>query len=139
MLDLQLAVADAGLKDYARALGRLDGLLTRFAACDHPLLQGSLHEARARICWAAGDVAGYQRSLSLVEYHFGSTATPALIAKTEQLAQVGRAPAPTENRNSARAALRTLTQGETPANDVLEDHVATQTSVNTPPDKGTAL
>jgi hypothetical protein len=139
-LDLQLAVADAGLKDYARALGRLDGLLTRFAACDHPLLQGSLHEARARICWAAGDVAGYQRSLSLVEYHFGSTATPALIAKIEQLAQVGRTPVSTENRNSARAALRTLTQGgAVPANDALDEHATTQTSVAESPSKGTAL
>lgn len=127
-LDLQLAVADAGLKDYARALGRIDGLLTRFAACDHPLLQGSLHEARARICWAAGDTAGYQRSLTLVDFHFGATATPALIAKCEQLAQLGRAPAAAENRHSARAALRTLNQAAA-ANDAQDEHVATQTNV----------
>jgi len=130
MLDLQAAVADAGLKNYAQALSRIDGLITRFAACDHPLLQGSLHDVRARVCWAAGDVPGYQRSLSLVNFHFQSTGTPALIAKCEQLAQVARAPAPAEARASTRAALRTFSGPHDAANDGLADHGVTLSALS---------
>jgi hypothetical protein len=65
-----------------------------------------------------GDVAGYQRSLSLVSFHFESTGTPALVAKCEQLAQVARAPAPAEARTSA---LRTFSGPNDTANDALAD------------------
>jgi CTP:molybdopterin cytidylyltransferase MocA len=67
--------------------------------------------------------------LALVDFHFGSTGTPALIAKTEQLAQLARAPGQVGNRNSARAALRTLSQVSKPANDLLDDQVDTQTHI----------
>lgn len=91
MLDLQLATADAGLKNYTAAFARFDALIKRFAGCDHPLLQGSLHEARARICLAAGDTKGYDHSRWLMEHHFRSTHTPALVAKCEQLTLRSRA------------------------------------------------
>ncbi|HKU45038.1 MAG TPA: AAA family ATPase, partial [Polyangiales bacterium] len=84
-LDLAAAVADAGLGQVDRGLARIDALLERFAGCDHPLLQGLLHEARAQICWEAKRVAEYEHSAALVERWFRPTGAPALIAKYERL------------------------------------------------------
>ncbi|HEY6561972.1 MAG TPA: protein kinase [Polyangiaceae bacterium] len=89
-LDIQLAIADAGLGDFAAGLLRLDSLLKRFADCDHPLVQGLLHDARARIAYASGDVAAYERSLSEVERWFVNTGTPILIAKYKRLAELSQ-------------------------------------------------
>jgi hypothetical protein len=69
----------------------MDALLRRFAAADHPLLLGMLHEARAYICWSAKLVAEYERSLVEVERWYRATGTPALIAKYERLASLGDA------------------------------------------------
>ena len=53
-VDLQMAVAEAGLGQVDVGLARIDAQLTRFRESDHPLVQGFLHEARARIAWMAG-------------------------------------------------------------------------------------
>jgi serine/threonine-protein kinase len=87
-LDIQLAIADAGLGEIDKGLARIDGLLDRFRNSDHPLVQGFLHEARARICWMAGRVDEYDRSVATVERWFRPTGTPALIAKWERLADL---------------------------------------------------
>jgi hypothetical protein len=87
-LDLQLSIAQAGLGEIDAALARIDGLLARFADCDHPLLHGLLHEARAQIAWESGDAEGYERSLEQAERWLRPTGTPALIAKCERLAQL---------------------------------------------------
>ncbi|HKP59372.1 MAG TPA: protein kinase [Polyangiales bacterium] len=84
-LDIHLAYADAGLGDVPAALTRLNGLIARFAKCDHPLLQGMLHEARAYICWEAKRFAEYSESVRAAEHWYRSTGTPALIAKCERL------------------------------------------------------
>ena len=91
--DIEMAIADAGLGHPNAGLARLDGLLARFADCDHPLMHGLLHEARARVCWGAGLTKEYSRSLAEVERHFRPTGTPALIAMYERLAQLGSATA----------------------------------------------
>lgn len=85
-LDLEMALAEAGVGLVEAGLGRVDSLLKRFARCEHPLLQGLLHECRARIAWHAGKIADYQHSLSEVERWFRPTGTPALIAKYDRLA-----------------------------------------------------
>jgi hypothetical protein len=87
-LDIEMAGALAGLGEVDAALARIDGLLARFEGCDHPLAMGSLHEARARITWKAGRVAEYVLSLSKVERWFRATATSALVAKIERLAEL---------------------------------------------------
>ena len=87
-LDLQFAVALAGLGDVAAGLAGIDRLIARFADCDHPLLQGMLHETRAQICWQAKRFEEYQHSLNQVERAYRATGTPALIAKYEQLASL---------------------------------------------------
>jgi serine/threonine-protein kinase len=87
--DIELAIAEAGLGNAADGLARIDRLLERFADCDHPLVQGLLNEARARISWSAGNVEEYEQSRAEVERLFRPTDTPVLIAKCEALAQLG--------------------------------------------------
>jgi hypothetical protein len=89
-LDLHVARADAGLGDVPAALARIDKLIARFVDCDNPLLQGLLHEARAQVCWGAGRSEEYRASAQEVERWFRPTGTPALIAKCERLAALGR-------------------------------------------------
>jgi hypothetical protein len=84
-VDIQMAIAQAGLGEIEPGLTRIDGLLDRFRGSDHPLVQGCLHEARARIAWMAGRVDEYRHSLALVDHWFRPTGTPALIAKYERL------------------------------------------------------
>ena len=85
-LDVQVAYADAGLGDVDGALARLDALIARFADCDHPLLHGMLHEARAYICWEARRVPEYEHSRAQADRWFRPTGNAALIAKCERLA-----------------------------------------------------
>jgi hypothetical protein len=91
-IDIQMAVAEAGLGQVDAGLARIDALLERFRDSDHPLVQGFLHEARARISWVAGDADQYSLSLALVERWFRRTGTPALIAKCERLAELRSKP-----------------------------------------------
>jgi len=88
-LDLELATADAALGRPAEALQRIDGLLDRYAGCDHRLGVGLLHETRAHIAWGAGQTSEYERSLREVERCFLSTEEPALVAKYKRLVDLG--------------------------------------------------
>ena len=116
VLDIQMAIAEAGLGNVEAGLARIDGLLARFADSDHPLVQGSLHEARARIAWMAGRADEYNVSLAVVERWFRPTGTPGLIAKWERLAELkgprrvarGRAPRPIQ----APWPIRAITTGD---------------------------
>lgn len=91
-IDIQMAVAEAGLGEVDAGLARIDAQLARFRECDHPLVQGFLHEARARIAWMAGLTEEYNLSLTIVEHWFRSTGTPALIAKCDRLADLRTGP-----------------------------------------------
>jgi hypothetical protein len=99
-VDIEMAKALAGTGEVDAALARLDGLLARFHACDHPMVMGTLHEARARIAWKAGRIDEYARSLAAVDGWFRPTGTAALVANVERLAElqnvrgVQRLPAP---------------------------------------------
>ena len=85
-LDIEMAIAEAWLGDVDAGLARLDRLIERFRTCDHPLVLGCLHEARARIAWRAGLVAEYVHSLTVADKWFRATGTPSLIAKCDRLA-----------------------------------------------------
>jgi tetratricopeptide (TPR) repeat protein len=91
-IDIQMAVAEAGLGQVDAGLGRIDACLERFRDCDHPLVQGFLHEARARIAWMAGLTDEYNLSVTIVDHWFRRTGTPALIAKCERLADLRTRP-----------------------------------------------
>lgn len=88
VLELELAVADAGLGRNNEALGHLDALLARFEPSGHPLAIGLIHETRARIAYGAGNVPEYERSFGQVERWFSPLGSPALIAKIERLAEL---------------------------------------------------
>jgi hypothetical protein len=99
IVDIEMAIADAGLGNVDAAFKRLDGLLERFRNVDHPLVHGDLHDARARIAWAAGREADYGASRAEVERFFRPTQNPALIAKCERLAELaGSNPAHSRSR-----------------------------------------
>jgi len=87
-IDIQMAVAEAGLGHVDAGLARIDAQLERFRESDHPLVQGFLHEARAQIAWMAGLTEEYHLSLTIVEHWFRRTGTAALIAKCERLAEL---------------------------------------------------
>ncbi|MDB4974247.1 MAG: Serine/threonine protein kinase [Myxococcaceae bacterium] len=89
-IDIQAAIADAGLGHTDLALARIEGLIERFRDSNHPLALGLLYEARARIAYPLGRKRAYQHSLTQVEHHFRDTGTPALIAKFERLAELSR-------------------------------------------------
>jgi hypothetical protein len=88
LVEIELAVADAALGETGLALARIDRLLARFENTDHPLALGLLHEARARIAWAAGRTDEYKQGLAHVEHWFRYSGTPALVAKCERLAEL---------------------------------------------------
>lgn len=87
-VEQEMALAEAALGDVDGALARVDGLLARFRGMDHPLVQGQLHEARARIAWSAARREEYDASLAEMVRWFRPTGTPALIAKCERLAEL---------------------------------------------------
>jgi hypothetical protein len=121
-LDLEMANAQAGLGEIDAAVERIDGLLDRFRDCDHPLLQGSLHETRARIMWKAGRVADYVHGLSMVDRWFRPTGTPALIAKCDRLAALRDVRAPRASRPAESEASDATTEavGESSGETVAE-------------------
>jgi hypothetical protein len=91
-IDIQMAVAEGGLGHIDAGLSRIDAMLDRFRSCDNPLVQGFLHEARARIAWMGGLTEEYSLSLTIVDHWFRPTGTPALIAKCERLAELRTGP-----------------------------------------------
>jgi hypothetical protein len=87
-VQIELAIAEAGLGHFAKGVARIDGLIERFKHVDNPLLQGLFHEARARVAWSAGNTPEYKKSLLEVERWFRPTETPILIARCERLAEL---------------------------------------------------
>lgn len=87
-VDIEMAIAEAGLGRFTEAFARIDRLIERFRFSNHPLVQGGLHEARARVAWRAGLVEDFKHSLRLVDYWYRRTGTPALISKCERLAEL---------------------------------------------------
>jgi hypothetical protein len=87
-LDIQRAIALAGQGATADALAVIEGLLLRFQGIDHPMVNGFLHEARARIMWGAGRATEYEEALAATEACFRPTGTPILIARCEKLARL---------------------------------------------------
>jgi hypothetical protein len=85
-VDLEWAIAQAGLANFEKASTRIDGLIARFRESDNPLVQGKLHETRARISIMSGQMDAYKHHLALVDHWFRGTGTPALIAAAERLA-----------------------------------------------------
>src|SRR5262249_38804018 len=84
--DIERAWCEASEGRPERALAQLDALREGYAASEHPLVHGMIHEARALIAHAAGLERELAESAVEVERWFRPTANPALIAKCERIA-----------------------------------------------------
>ncbi|HMJ10060.1 MAG TPA: hypothetical protein VK524_01580, partial [Polyangiaceae bacterium] len=85
----QLALAEAGLGNYAEAVRILDGLLAQHGTRDQPLILGLFHKARAQVARAMADKEAFSSQLAAMERLFHGTNNPSLIAQCEQLARAG--------------------------------------------------
>lgn len=88
-VDIQAAIADAGLGKTDQALARLHWLLARHGATTHALSLGLIHEARARIAFAAARLDLYGESLREATRWLRPTGTPTLVALCDRLARLG--------------------------------------------------
>jgi tetratricopeptide (TPR) repeat protein len=87
-IEIQLALAEAGLGRTEAALQRLDGLLAKHEVNGGHVTLGSLHRARAQVALRVGDREALEHSYRQTEYWFRLTGNPALIAQSERLAQL---------------------------------------------------
>lgn len=101
-VDLQAAIADAGLGRTNEAVARLDRLAALHAGSDHPLALGLIHESRARIAFAAGRKDLYRESLREATRWLQPTGTPALVAMCDRLAHLDDAASRVSQRNPLR-------------------------------------
>jgi hypothetical protein len=84
-LELELAIAEAGLGEFDGARSRLDGLLNYHAKSDNPLTRGRLHEAYTRVSALGTDWKNYRHHLEQTRSWFRRTGTPALIGRLAAL------------------------------------------------------
>ena len=89
-VEIELARAEWGLGDLARAKDRIDALVARHSAGDNPLTLGPLHEAGAELAVLRADAESVSRHLAEVERLFRPTNIPALVARCERLARKAR-------------------------------------------------
>jgi tetratricopeptide (TPR) repeat protein len=80
---LALALAAAG--DVQTAVESLDRSIDLLLSSGNPLLCGALHEARAQVALATGDVAAYALHRNATASWFRSTRNPVLVARAERL------------------------------------------------------
>jgi len=96
-VEIQLALAEAGLGRTDDAVRRLDDLLTTHAPGEGPVTLGSLHKARAQVALRVGDTASFEHHRVAMNTWFQSTKNPALIAQCERMAHLAK----TSNRSPA--------------------------------------
>jgi tetratricopeptide (TPR) repeat protein len=90
VVELELALAEAGLGRHAMAAKQLDDLLENHASGDGPLTLGALHEARSRVAFIAGDDDAFRRHASQMDRYYRRTGIASLIERAERLAREGR-------------------------------------------------
>lgn len=132
VLEIQLALAEAGLGRAEDAAQRLDALIAEHEGAANPLTLGMLHEARARVAFTAQDKLAFERHSHEVERWYRPTRVPGLIACAERLAQQGEEvfslsrrhgsePRPeTDAVSTALSALSQCTDGHTRCERALE-------------------
>jgi hypothetical protein len=80
----QLALAESGLGNHARAAALLDELLAKHGHESNPLLVGLLHQARAEVAERANEPAIVEVHRAEMERRFRTTHNPLLIAQCER-------------------------------------------------------
>jgi tetratricopeptide (TPR) repeat protein len=86
-VQIELALAYAGLGQHDLAIKDLDALLAEHTPNNGPLTLGALHEARARVAMWMGDEATCRTHLAAMEKFFRGTDVPSLIARSESFAK----------------------------------------------------
>jgi tetratricopeptide (TPR) repeat protein len=84
-IEIQLALAEAGLGRVAAAEQRLDDLVAKHLGNQGNVTLGSLHRARAQVALMVGDREAVERSCKQTEHWFRRTGNPALIAQSERI------------------------------------------------------
>ncbi len=91
-LILQLAVAELGLGNQARAVEILQGLIEENQPNESPLFLGRCHHLLALVALSTGDQESYQRHLAEMRRWFAATDNPVLLAEVRQVEEGGGAP-----------------------------------------------
>jgi tetratricopeptide (TPR) repeat protein len=86
-LQIELALAEAGLGQCALAAEQMDRLLLLHGEQAGPLTLGALYEARTRIALLAGDDRANREYLLKMEHWYRATGIPTLIQRCERLAR----------------------------------------------------
>jgi hypothetical protein len=87
-VEIQLALAEAGLARTEAAQQRLDGLLEKHTVNGGAVTLGLLHRARAQVALMAGDRDAVDYSCRQTEYWFRLTENPVLIAQSERVVKL---------------------------------------------------
>jgi tetratricopeptide (TPR) repeat protein len=87
ILQIELALAEAQLKNFGLAAQQLDALFPVHAPNEGPLTLGALHEARARVALLAMDEATCEHHAAEMERRYMATDIPSLVARCESLAR----------------------------------------------------
>lgn len=113
-VELELAVAEAGLGEMRAAAARLDGLLQRHEGSDNPLTRGRIHDAYCRAAALGGQWDLYQHHLANCRAYYRTTTSPGLAARVELLASLRRR----SSRPAAPGDVRDAAAGQEPTRDV---------------------
>jgi tetratricopeptide (TPR) repeat protein len=87
IVQIELAIAQAGLKQFGAATTALDQLLDRYRVHGGPLTMGALHEARARVALMMGDEETCRGHQQQMETRYRATGISSLIARCEIFAK----------------------------------------------------
>jgi tetratricopeptide (TPR) repeat protein len=87
LLQIELALAEAGLGNCGLAAQQLDALFAPHAAGDGRLTLGALHEARARVALLARNEAACELHATQMEQRYLATEIPSLVARCESFAR----------------------------------------------------
>jgi tetratricopeptide (TPR) repeat protein len=86
-VQIELAIALAGLGQFDAAAAGIELLLDRYRASAGPLTLGALHEARARVALMAGDDEACRGHQQQMEARYRATGVSTLIARCETFAK----------------------------------------------------
>lgn len=86
-VQLEHALADAGLGNFAAAVARLDALLERHSPHQGPLTLSSIHETRMRVAGAMSDRTALEHHRACMERVQHTTRIRSLIAHGERMAK----------------------------------------------------
>lgn len=86
-LELQLALAEAGLGDLDGAAARLDALLAKYEGDRGPVTLARLHQTRARVALLSGDTAQLERHLEAMGQIAQATNNSSLISQWKRMAR----------------------------------------------------